>query len=438
MLAMLMLQGIHISVPIAVVCLLLTQVTVGCLRYRSVAAADVKDIGRHISTRYKYCPSWSHDKEKNGEGERLRGRVKKYQPYVFADDGIPIAIESRYESHEDWGSWKINRYKDPVGFASKRMLYAFTFSLIPLFNGTEAVEREEVWLVDEHGATADFRLYRRQDNAFSFLTPLPLFLYGGVPEMKGCEKGIVKSRHERFFTVSEDKFAREHPEGEEVLAYALAVKLKELEDAGRITDATLQRATYVRSQKSAAIANSVVGQVIPANPSRSVLVATSQIQKPPYKIISLSRDRNSDFAYVFVLELSGEASIQTFFGIQGVFAHEVRNAYKNEFPTADVSTLRIAVQPRLVDGRIEGRAAVLTIAPVSLSYDANTRRGKLSVRFNAGQAEEARAWIRKNIETLARDKNIALTTGNPPPEAIYYSLGEKIEGDVMEIEFKSE
>ena len=136
--------------------------------------------------------------------------------------------------------------------------------------------------------------------------------------------------------------------------------------------------------------------------------------------------------------MSEDPSIEAFFAIQGVFAREVLDAYKAEYPTADVSTLRVYVLPQLVNGRIEGRAAVLTIAPVSLSYDANTRRGKLSVRFNAGQAEEARAWIRKNIETLARDKNIALTTGNPPPEAIYYSLGEKIEGDVMEIEFKTE
>ena len=52
--------------------------------------------------------------------------------------------------------------------------------------------------------------------------------------------------------------------------------------------------------------------------------------------------------------------------------------------------------------------------------------------------DEARAWIRKNIETLARDKNIALTTGQLPPEATYYSLGEKIVGNVMEIEFRTE
>lgn len=55
-----------------------------------------------------------------------------------------------------------------------------------------------------------------------------------------------------------------------------------------------------------------------------------------------------------------------------------------------------------------------------------------------GQSAEARAWARENIETLARDKNIALVTGQRPPDANYYLLGEKIDGNVMEIEFKTE
>ena len=158
----------------------------------------------------------------------------------------------------------------------------------------------------------------------------------------------------------------------------------------------------------------------------------------PYRILELARDQDSDFAYVFSLELNGKPSIMTFFEVQEAFADEVRIAYQKEHPGVDVSVLKVPVAPKLVNGRIEGRAEVLTIVPVSLSYDASTRRGRLSVRFNDGQMESARAWIRRNIETLARDKNIALVTGQLPPPATYYSLGEKIDGNVMEIEFKTE
>lgn len=428
------------AIGIAVFCMLSILLACGCLRYRSVAAADVKDVGALIRTRFRYCPSWAHDKEKSGDGERLRTRMKRYQPQVFADDGIPIVITERDAGHKDWGSWKINRYQDPMGFASKRVLYALTFSIVPLFNGTESAGIEEVRLADDQNPATSFRMYKRQDNAFSFLTPLPFLLYSGLPDMRGCENGVVKVRRENFFTGSEDMFAHEHPEGDEALAYALAAKLKDLEDMGRVNAGTLEWSARTLLHRRDSIAQDVVRKAsVPISQTKTGVQSQTHRQvKPLYRIDSLVRESNSDFAYTFSLEMSEDPSIEAFFAIQGVFAREVLDAYKAEYPTADVSTLRVYVLPQLVNGRIEGRAAVLTIAPVSLSYDANTRRGKLSVRFNAGQAEEARAWIRKNIETLARDKNIALTTGNPPPEAIYYSLGEKFEGDVMEIEFKTE
>ena len=424
---------------IVALCLLSTLLACGCLRYRSVAAADVKDVGTQICTRYRYCPSWAQGKEKSGE-ERLRTRMKRYQPQVFADDGIPIVITEREVSHEDWGCWKINRYQDPMGFASKRFFYAFSFSIIPLFNGTESDAWEEVRLADDPSPATSFRIYKRQDNAFSFLTPLPLLLYSGLPEMRGSENGVVRVRRENFFTVAEDMFAHEHPEGEEVFAYALAAKLKALEDMGRVNAATLEWSARTLLHRKDSIAQNVARKAsVPISQTKTGVQSQTHRQvKPLYRIDSLVRESNSDFAYTFSLKMNEDPSIEAFFAIQGVFMREVLDAYRSEFPNADVSTLRVYVLPRLVDGRIEGRAAVLTITPVSLSYDANTRRGKLSIRFNPGQYEEARAWARKNIETLARDKNIVLVTGQIPPDAKYYSLGEKIDGNVMEIEFRTE
>ena len=222
--------------------------------------------------------------------------------------------------------------------------------------------------------------------------------------------------------------------------------MRELEDAGIINDAVCAKAKSLREhERQRQNAEAQRQRLERERQARQKSIARTLQNGPvpqhattPYRIVYLERDGGSDFAYRFALVLNGEPSIQTFFGIQKVFADEVRSAYHIEYPNADLHSLRIAVQPRMVNGRVEGRAAVLTISPVSLSYDANTRRGKLAVRFNAGQAEEARAWIRKNIETLARDKNIALTTGQLPPDATYYSLGERIDGNVMEIEFRTE
>jgi len=63
----------------------------------------------------------------------------------------------------------------------------------------------------------------------------------------------------------------------------------------------------------------------------------------------------------------------------------------------------------------------------------------MAVRFGVGQYKDAREWIRQNIETLARDKNIALTTGEIPPAAKFYLGREELkDGNILEIEFKTE
>ena len=226
--------------------------------------------------------------------------------------------------------------------------------------------------------------------------------------------------------------------GDRARVYAIAALLKKMEDSGEI-DAAL--AKIVAQKRDAERRRKAEDEKLRLRQEaeKSIQMARSETDgKPPYRIINLAREEGSDFAYTFSLELAENASIQTFFGVQNVFANEVLVAYMMEYPSANSTMLRVMVHPRLENGRIVGRAEVLTIAPVSLSYDAGTRRGKLSVRFSPGQAEEARKWIRKNIETLARDKNIAITTGQLPPAATYYSLGEKIDGNVLEIEFKTE
>ena len=164
---------------------------------------------------------------------------------------------------------------------------------------------------------------------------------------------------------------------------------------------------------------------------------TLQLQSA-YSLESLKWDEMKDSECLFTVKMNGACSIEAFFDIQRKFELNLRDVYVKMHPGVNPNSLVVDVRPSLDNGRISGRATVLTITPTLLIYDANTRRGKLAVRFNSGQAEEARTWIRRNIETLAKDKNIALVTGQLPPAATYYSLGEKIEGNVMEIEFKTE
>jgi hypothetical protein len=60
------------------------------------------------------------------------------------------------------------------------------------------------------------------------------------------------------------------------------------------------------------------------------------------------------------------------------------------------------------------------------------------VQFGSGQEAEARDWVCRNIKTLVRDKNIALTSNRLPPEAKYQILDVIVAGNVLKIGFKAE
>ena len=306
--------------------------------------------------------------------------------------------------------------------------------------------------------------FKREDNCFSpafYMGPYPLLFYNGMPDMDGFDAQTIQKTSNSGLGSSgtvgiHEGFALES----EVVAHAVAFRLKEMEDAGQITDAMWQQASEDRKIRSEHIAKRAAERIIYEMASQSAprqiqqppvvqqppqviqvvreIVREPQVQTPAYSLESLKWDKDNDYACSFVVKMKGECSLDAFFEVQAKFERSIREYYCRNHRNAKEDSLVVVVRPNLKNGQIEGRAEVLTITPTSLSYDANTRRGKLSVRFNAGQAEEARKWIRKNIETLARDKNIALKTGKLPPEAIYYSLGEKVEGNVMEIEFKTE
>ena len=72
-------------------------------------------------------------------------------------------------------------------------------------------------------------------------------------------------------------------------------------------------------------------------------------------------------------------------------------------------------------------------------YDSKMAEGIIAVRINGNRLDEARKFCRDNIETIARDKNVALYTGEAPSEAKYYILDEEIVDDnILEMKFKVE
>lgn len=428
----------------------------GCWHVRNYAVSDTKDYGMQLKTRYRYHVVASL--------KAFSDQFEREMPSVFARDGIPITLHTSQEVLPG-KSWS---YLDGDDFVLFDFLYfccqmGTCWTILPLhMKGNEQTRAYSIEILELDAPKEQINVCECNDKIAGCLIPIvPFLCYHGNPAPEKFAQGHGFETHEYKLGDSADAASN----FKRALAYGVASKLKEMEDAGTINEQTARNAASVRSRldarqrlrekkikerqeqdraqrtyeaRSKMLAmeqqrgQAAIGRTLQQNQ------VENQPAKAPYHIVYLERDGKNDFAYRFAMELNGEPSIQTFFGVQTIFAEEVCTAYQREFPGVDVSALRIAVQPRLVNGRIEGRAEVLTITPISLAYDADTRKGRLSVRFNAGQAEEARAWIRRNIETLVRDKNIVLVTGRQPPAATYYSLGEKIAGDVMEIEFRTE
>ena len=166
------------------------------------------------------------------------------------------------------------------------------------------------------------------------------------------------------------------------------------------------------------------------------------VVRPQYRILSLKRDPGSDFAYSFEILVLEEAGLNVYAAIQREFRDAVRNDYAAAFAVKDARSIYVDI-PDFVpqnDGTVKGRALVISATPVAvMDYDVHTRRGRMTVRFHSAiGTEAARKWARENIEKLARDKNIMLTTGTMPPEGQYFSLGEKWRENTLEIEFRVE
>lgn len=177
---------------------------------------------------------------------------------------------------------------------------------------------------------------------------------------------------------------------------------------------------------------------VPSPTAKSVPIIP---RSPKYKIVNLQRDPQVDYAYTFELFLydTGITAIEA-------IKKEIRNVILNDYRSASVSSggssfyLDFPVFEVRESGFVKGRATVVSATPVAImDYNANSRRGTLTVRFNTAiGADVAREWASRNIETLVRDKNVLLTTGEKPTEGHYLSLGEKWDKNVLQIDFKVE
>lgn len=174
---------------------------------------------------------------------------------------------------------------------------------------------------------------------------------------------------------------------------------------------------------------------------RQESVKRESVQQPLYSVERFERLPGNEFAYEFELTLTSDMTgIALARRVKDEIRAEILSDYKATYAGDGYQSVGVDI-PKFVmsAGRIEGRAEVMQMRVMSLSYNQTTRKGLMSVKIGAVRFDQARRWVRENIEVLARDKNVALMTGELPSAGKFYLGAERVkDGNILEIEFETE
>ncbi len=391
----------------------------GCIHTRTSAFTSVGGEVQKLKTRNRYTLVGFKHQAQNPNADVVKenlytqqfstDNLKKFQPDVFADDGIRFTVSQRRLPDEGI------RYQWTQYFP-----FLLTLTALPQCVTTSYSSQYRVDVLDNPDARATFNLHGRYDYATALLTPAPLLCYMGdaaPPEDESQGQSVV-SRHGVGFAgaINFGTYVFDvqniYSESE---AYALAATLKKMEDDGLIDE--LRGKTAGRD----------AAQILSLGDK--------------FEIIDFRKDDDSGSRYSFSLRHRGGGGIQLRESreVQKMLKAMIREDYVSSFPDVAAETIVVDFPEfSLRGGMVRGKSEVLSFAVESLRYDPHTRVGLMRVRIGENQFEAARRYARRNIESLVRDKNIALDGRDIPPAATFYLRSETLKGNTLEITFKTE
>ena len=117
----------------------------------------------------------------------------------------------------------------------------------------------------------------------------------------------------------------------------------------------------------------------------------------------------------------------------------IRDDFAASYPSVNRAVLVVDfMKYEIDDSFLKGTASVLPLEVHAFDYDKNTRKGRMKIHVEATLLQDARTYCRRNIESIVRDKNVALVSGVIPPSARFELLDETVKDGILEIVFQAE
>lgn len=386
---------------------------VGCMHQRTAYFVSVEGGIKPIVTRNRYTLVDAKHKAETANVDLMAGNtfgmrftnegLRRFQPNVFSDDGIRVLLDYKL----------LNRTS---GSNLGAIPFALTLGVLPLFNHWESKSRCALNVLDNPDAGTSFEYHTVADYATSMLSPLSFLFYNGdaeVPDSTASHSVLLT--HTRYCHMIDSVNTDIYISGsEEVLAYAIAALLKKMEDNGLIVETNNKH-----TDRNETLQNSVSDK---------------------YEIVEFEKDDDCVYRYSFVLKRrdSSSVAVRESRELKKILRAMIREDFIASFPDASRSVVIDFPKFSLQNGKVVGKAVALTFSVASLQYDSHRRTGVLRIRIGENQFEDARKYARKNIESIARDKNIALDAKTIPQSAVFYLEGEKLNGGMLEISFRVE
>lgn len=172
---------------------------------------------------------------------------------------------------------------------------------------------------------------------------------------------------------------------------------------------------------------------------KSVSAKTDDSALASYVIDKLERVQGEEFAYAFEITAKSALNLAEAEKIKKELRQTFIDDYRATYGVKSGVSLQVDFpEYSIAKDKITGKSVIMQLTVLSLEYNSERSTGVIRVKMGAYSFEEVRRIVRRNIENIVRDKNIALSTGEIPPETRFCIGNEQVTDEgIMEIEFEA-